>query len=99
MNKKTALAFLTAGIVSLIRLADSDIALADQRGRQDHSRRESARRAIKIAERFRKIARISIRTCANTTMIARLCNERTGAAPAVPKSNVCATKRDGADAR
>lgn len=43
MNKKTALAFLTAGIVSLIGLADSDIALADQRGRQDHSRRESAR--------------------------------------------------------
>ena len=46
MNKKTAITFLTAGIFSLIAFVDAGLAWADQRGRHDQSRRESARREI-----------------------------------------------------
>jgi hypothetical protein len=46
MNKKTAITFLTAGIFSLIALFDAGLAWAEQRGRHDQSRRESARREI-----------------------------------------------------
>ena len=46
MNRKTATTFLTAGIFSLIALVDAGLVLADQRGRHDQSRRESARREI-----------------------------------------------------
>ena len=46
MNKKTAITFLTAGIFSLIALFDAGLAWAEQRGRHDQSRRESAHREI-----------------------------------------------------
>ena len=46
MNRKTPTTFLTAAIFSLIALADAEMALADQRGRYDHARRESARREV-----------------------------------------------------
>ncbi len=46
MNKKTGITFLTAGIFSLIAFVDAGLAWAEQRGRHDQSRRESARREI-----------------------------------------------------
>ena len=49
MNRKTAITFLAAGVVSLLTLGASGTAAADQRGRHgrfEHSRRPAARQEL-----------------------------------------------------